>query len=63
MNSSILARIKNCNIDKDGIFKYIQINCSDISSKESKIIVRGFRSCEYHPDIYDKLQSIEYMKN
>jgi len=53
-NSGVLSKIKNCIIDNDGIFKYIQINCSDITTKESKIIVRGTKSCSFHPDIFNK---------
>jgi len=57
MNSNTLTKIKDCIIDCDGVFKYIQINCTDSATKENKIIVRGFNSCSYHPDIHDKFHS------
>ena len=58
MNSNILGKIKNCIIDNEGVFKYIQINCSENLTKESKIVVRGYKSCSFHADIYEKFQSI-----
>jgi len=58
MNSSVLPKIKNCLIDLEGVFKYIQIHCTDSATKDSKIVVRGFKICEFHPDIYDKFHGI-----
>ena len=34
-----------------GTFKYIQITVTDAESQEEVILVRGWRSCQYHQDI------------
>lgn len=52
----ILNKVNKCDIDKEGVFKYIQIYCEDNKTKESVIAVRGYKSCEYHPDILDIFQ-------
>lgn len=57
MNTSKLSKIKNCLIDPDGIFKYIQIHLVENNSKDEKVVIRGYKSCNYHPDIFSKFQS------
>ena len=49
-----LSIVPKATIDSEGVFKYIQIYCEDIVTKESLIVVRGFKRCEYHPDIFDE---------
>ncbi len=52
MKKSYLDHISNCIIDKNGVFKYVQIKLSCMG--DSKIIVRGFNGLEYHKDNYLK---------
>jgi len=40
-------------IDDIGVYKYIQIKCSDPSSNISKIIIRGCEQADYHADVLD----------
>ena len=49
------AKICQCKIDEEGIFKYIQIECINKEKKEDrKIIIRGDAGSSYHKDIYKK---------
>ena len=50
MNSDI----KECKIDNDGTFKYIQIACINKKDKnDSKLIIRGTSYYSYHKQIFD----------
>lgn len=50
-------------IDPSGKFKYILIRVRDPETKAEKYIVRGYRSCAYHADIFDLVEpSIEKLK-
>lgn len=66
-NNKTLDKVQNCIIDKEGIFKYVQLNLTDHNTKEEKIVVRGYKGCEYHRDIYDeflsKNKNIKYIFN
>ena len=45
---------KECKIDKNGEFKYIQIACINKNNKnDSKIIIRGTSFFNYHKQIFD----------
>ena len=49
------AKIAQCKIDQEGVYKYIQIECINKENKEDKkLIIRGDASCSYHKDIYRK---------
>ena len=49
------AKISQCRIDQEGVFKYIQIECINKENKEDKkLIIRGDGNCSYHKDIYRK---------
>lgn len=57
---SNLDQIKNVDIDPLGKFKYILIKVKDLATKKEKFIVRGYKSCPYHADIFDLVEpSIE----
>ena len=46
--------IKECKIDNDGIFKYIQISCiNKNNSNDSKLIIRGTSYFSSHKQIFD----------
>ena len=62
MDSNI---IKDCKIDKNGEFKYIQILCSNKKdSNKSKIIIRGTSYFSHHKEIFDDfLTEIKNSKN
>ena len=53
-----LNKVKKAIIDPEGTFKYIQIYVEDLITKESVIAVRGYKGCEYHPDILDVFRGI-----
>ena len=55
LKSKILDKIKDCIIDNDGVFKYIQVNIKDTSTLESLCVVRGHLIHEYHNDNFDDL--------
>ena len=59
------AKIKECKIDNDGEFKYIQIACINKNNKnDSKIIIRGTAFYSYHKQIYDDfINEINNSKN
>ncbi|KAI6240074.1 Sex-regulated protein janus-A [Aphelenchoides fujianensis] len=46
--------IEDVDIDSKGKFKYILIEAKD--SNKSKFIVRGYGSCGFHADIFDKVE-------
>ena len=62
LNSKILDKIKDCIIDQDGVFKYIQVNIKDISTAETKCVVRGYLIHEYHSDNFDDLKGMYYIR-
>ena len=46
--------LKECKIDKNGEFKYIQILCSNKEdNNKSKIIIRGTSFFSHHKEIFD----------
>ncbi|CAK1601599.1 unnamed protein product [Parnassius mnemosyne] len=59
MSSTLtLDTIPKVDIDSSGIFKYILMNVYDKNKEEKPpvIIVRGYKRCNYHSDIYDEVQ-------
>ncbi|XP_054769738.2 14 kDa phosphohistidine phosphatase-like [Lytechinus pictus] len=48
-----MQRVDEVDIDGSGRFKYILIKLS--VGDQSKYIVRGYRRCGYHADIYDEV--------
>ena len=62
MDSNIL---KECKIDKNGEFKYIQILCSNKEDKnKSKLIIRGTSFFSHHKEIFDDfITEIKNSKN
>ena len=49
------AKIAQCKIDEEGVYKYIQIECINKDNKEDKkLIIRGDAYCSYHKDIFRK---------
>ncbi|XP_041975138.1 14 kDa phosphohistidine phosphatase-like [Aricia agestis] len=58
--SSAANNIPLVDIDPSGVFKYILINVYDKEKNEAepqKVIVRGYKRCEYHADIFDEVQA------
>lgn len=46
-------------IDPTGVFKYILLNVYDKAKNEAEpqmVIVRGYKRCNYHSDIYDEVK-------
>jgi len=54
--SKRLTQIPDVDIDPQGKFKYILIEVTDIETKEKKYIVRGYKDCSYHVDIFEKVE-------
>ena len=49
------AKICQCKIDQEGVFKNIQIECVNKDNKDDKkIIIRGDAYSSYHKDIFRK---------
>ncbi len=46
--NKILNIIPDCIIDKDGVFKYVQILVKSLSTHETKYVVRGYAKYDYH---------------
>ncbi|CAH2102977.1 unnamed protein product [Euphydryas editha] len=47
-------------IDPSGVFKYILLHVYDKNKNEGEpqmTIVRGYKRCNYHADIYDEVQA------
>ena len=54
--------IKSVDLDKDGVFKYIQIKLSPIGNNpdgQDVTLVRGHLDCPYHADILAKFRDNE----
>ena len=43
------------------MFKYIQINVHNSKSDTTRMVVRGYKSCDYHSDILAKFEHEELM--
>ena len=48
-----LEKIIECDIDSDGVFKYIQIKVTCNNSGESKLVVRGKIKYDYHAENFE----------
>lgn len=51
--SQLLDQVPDVDIDGHGRFKYILIDVTDQTSKDSKQIVRGYARAHWHSDIFD----------
>lgn len=51
-SSSALAHIPECDIDDEGVFKYVLIKAVDDSGHQ-KFLVRGHAWAEYHKHIFN----------
>ncbi|XP_026758923.1 14 kDa phosphohistidine phosphatase-like isoform X2 [Galleria mellonella] len=59
MSSKALDAVPKVDIDPSGVFKYILIKVHDEeknNEETSTVIVRGYKRCNYHSDIYDEVQ-------
>ncbi|CAH1639388.1 unnamed protein product [Spodoptera littoralis] len=56
--STALEALPKVDIDPTGVFKYIMLNVYDKTkvNVEPVLIVRGYKRCNYHSDIYDEVQ-------
>ena len=59
-----MESLKRVIIDSSGKFKYIQILVGDAhdASVEKITLIRGYKSCAYHANIFDKFRN-EEVKN
>lgn len=56
--SGSLHKVPKVDIDKSGVFKYILLKVYDqeVDGVEpSTIVLRGYKRCNYHSDIYDEV--------
>ncbi|GBP44580.1 14 kDa phosphohistidine phosphatase [Eumeta japonica] len=55
---SALESIPKVDIDPSGVFKYIliEVHKEENNSESSVTIVRGYKRCNYHSDIFDEVQ-------
>ncbi|XP_057325956.1 14 kDa phosphohistidine phosphatase-like [Microplitis mediator] len=60
--SEALDKIPDVIIDPNGVFKYILVYIHDDNTKQSKPIVRGYKKCKFHADIYETIGEDE-LKN
>ncbi|XP_030371473.1 sex-regulated protein janus-A [Scaptodrosophila lebanonensis] len=62
MAKKTLEDVPLVDIDARGIFKYILIKVTGTPDSDgvepSKIIVRGYADCEWHADIYERVQGL-----
>lgn len=58
--STALEGLPKVDIDPTGVFKYILLNVYDKTkvNVEPVVIVRGYKRCNYHSDIYDEVRSM-----
>lgn len=54
---NFIHKIPNVDIDPSGKFKYILIEVRDPETKSEKLIVRGYKSCSYHVDIFRRVEN------
>ncbi|CDW91561.1 UNKNOWN [Stylonychia lemnae] len=54
------SMFKKGDIDPSGLFKYIQIQITDKRTGETTFLVRGYKSCPYHMNIFDKFTKEEF---
>eukprot|EP00091_Calanus_sinicus_P011574 TRINITY_DN26143_c0_g1_i1.p1 TRINITY_DN26143_c0_g1~~TRINITY_DN26143_c0_g1_i1.p1 ORF type:complete len:134 (-),score=33.55 TRINITY_DN26143_c0_g1_i1:111-461(-) len=52
-----LSSVPDVEIDSEGKFKYILVKVSE-GANESKLIVRGTKQAEFHPDIFAKVEPV-----
>ncbi|XP_013191969.2 14 kDa phosphohistidine phosphatase [Amyelois transitella] len=55
-----LAAIPKVDIDPEGVFKYILLRVHEKGKEDDEVfvtIVRGYRRCNYHSDIYEEVQT------
>lgn len=53
-----LNSVPKVDIDPEGVFKYILLNVHSLQSETegaSVTILRGYKRCNYHSDIYDEV--------
>ncbi|XP_044595357.1 14 kDa phosphohistidine phosphatase-like [Cotesia glomerata] len=60
--ATALDAIPDVNIDPNGVFKYILVYVHDDNTKQSKPIVRGYKKCKFHADIYETIGEEEMKK-
>jgi phosphohistidine phosphatase len=59
-----METFKEAEIDSSGKFKYIQILVQDKTNPaNSRIFVRGYKSCDFHSEIFNKFENEELLAN
>ncbi|MCP9262634.1 Sex-regulated protein janus-a [Dirofilaria immitis] len=51
-----LGDIPDVNIDSEGLFKYIMIKVTVKSTGEEKLIIRGYKHCKWHKNIFKQTE-------
>lgn len=59
--ASLLNKLPDVDIDPRGVFKYILIEATEGGSK--KYIVRGYKRCKFHANIFDEVERKESANN
>ena len=55
-----LDKFQSVLLDSTGVFKYIQIRVYSFQEpKQEKVVIRGWRDCDYHADILKKFNQEE----
>ena len=49
--------------ERGGTYKYIQIRLKEETTEKELILIRGWHTCHYHKDIFDKFKNEEYRKH
>uniref|UniRef100_F1L613 Sex-regulated protein janus-B n=2 Tax=Ascaris TaxID=6251 RepID=F1L613_ASCSU len=52
-----LSSIADVDIDPQGVFKYILIKVTEKASNEEKLIVRGYKRCHFHGDVFEETEN------
>uniref|UniRef100_A0A1I7VR56 Sex-regulated protein janus-B n=2 Tax=Loa loa TaxID=7209 RepID=A0A1I7VR56_LOALO len=51
-----LENVADVNIDPEGLFKYVMIKVTAKSSGEEKMIIRGYKHCKWHKNIFKQTE-------
>ncbi|VIO97892.1 Uncharacterized protein BM_BM17737 [Brugia malayi] len=51
-----LRNVPDVDIDPEGVFKYIMIKVTAKQTSEEKMIVRGYKHCKWHKNIFKQTE-------
>ena len=58
MAASMSPIVPNVDIDDEGTFKYILVQITNESNRESRLIVRGYKWADYHAYILNEVEKV-----